>query len=84
LVYGQIDGIPELKHEVARVAKNFLDIDVSEKSCIVTTDSMMGSIITCMVAAKRELSRQSEASHSTLLDVKKSRIRRKLSVSLTG
>jgi aspartate/methionine/tyrosine aminotransferase len=57
-VYGQIDGIPELKHEVARFAKNFLDIDVSEKSCIVTAGSMMGSMITFMVAAKRELSRQ--------------------------
>lgn len=57
-VYGQIDGIPELKHEVSQFAKNFLDIEVSEKSCIVTAGSMMGSMITFMVAAKRELSRQ--------------------------
>jgi aspartate/methionine/tyrosine aminotransferase len=57
-IYGQIDGIPELKHEVARFAKNFLDIEVSEKTCIVTAGSMMGSMITFMVAAKRELSRQ--------------------------
>jgi aspartate/methionine/tyrosine aminotransferase len=57
-VYGQIDGIPELKIEVSRFAKNFLDIDISAKSCIITAGSMMGSMISFMVAAKRELSRQ--------------------------
>lgn len=56
--YGQIDGIPELKNEVSRFARNFLNIDVSPKSCIVTAGSMMGSMISFMVAAKRERSRQ--------------------------
>jgi aspartate/methionine/tyrosine aminotransferase len=57
-IYGQIDGIPELKNEVSRFAKNFLNIDVQPKSCIVTAGSMMGSMISFMVAAKRERSRQ--------------------------
>lgn len=57
-VYGQIDGIPELKQQISRFVKNFLDIEVSEKSCIATAGSMMGSMITFMVAAKREASRQ--------------------------
>ncbi len=57
-IYGQIDGIPELKHEVSRFVKNFLDIEVEEKSCIVTAGSIMGSMITFMVAGKREVSRQ--------------------------
>lgn len=57
-VYGQIDGIPELKHEVSRFAKNFMDIEAPEKNCIITAGSMMGSMITFMVAAKREASRQ--------------------------
>ena len=57
-VYGQIDGIPELKKEISNFVKNFLDIEVSEKSCIVTAGSMMGSMITFMVAAKRDKSRQ--------------------------
>lgn len=57
-VYGQIDGIPELKREVSRFVKNFLDIEVAEKSCIITAGSMMASMITFMVAAKREQSRQ--------------------------
>jgi aspartate/methionine/tyrosine aminotransferase len=56
--YGQIDGSTELKNEVSRFARNFLDIDVSPKSCIVTAGSMMGSMISFMVAAKRERSRQ--------------------------
>jgi aspartate/methionine/tyrosine aminotransferase len=57
-VYGQIDGIPELKKEISRFVKLFLDIEVAEKSCVVTAGSMMGSMITFMVAAKREKSRQ--------------------------
>lgn len=57
-VYGQIDGIPELKHEVSRFVKNFLDIEVQEKNCIVTAGSMMGAMITFLVAARREKSRQ--------------------------
>jgi aspartate/methionine/tyrosine aminotransferase len=56
--YGQIDGVSALKKEVSRFAKNFLDIDVQPKSCIVTVGSMMGSMISFMVAAKRERSRQ--------------------------
>ncbi len=56
--YGQIDGIPVLKAEASLFAKNFLDIDVSPKSCLVTAGSMMGSMISFMVAAKREISRQ--------------------------
>ncbi|MBN1117322.1 MAG: pyridoxal phosphate-dependent aminotransferase [Bacteroidales bacterium] len=57
-IYGQIDGIPILKQEASRFVKNFIDIDVSARSCIVTAGSMMGSMITFMVAAKREVSRQ--------------------------
>ncbi len=56
--YGQIDGIPELKDEVSRFAKRFLNIDVKPQSCIITAGSMMGSMISFMVAAKRERSRQ--------------------------
>lgn len=56
--YGQIDGIPELKKQISLFVKNFLNIDVAEKSCIATAGSMMGSMITFMVAAKREKSRQ--------------------------
>ena len=56
--YGQIDGIPELKEEMSRFVKNFLDIEISPRSCLVTAGSMMGAMISFMVAAKREISRQ--------------------------
>lgn len=57
-VYGQIDGIPELKHEVSRFVKNFMDVDAPGKNCIITAGSMMGSMITFLVAARRDESRQ--------------------------
>ncbi|MBN1952472.1 MAG: pyridoxal phosphate-dependent aminotransferase [Bacteroidales bacterium] len=56
--YGQMDGIPELKKEVSRFAKQFMNIDVSARSCLVTAGSMMGAMISFMVAAKRQRSRQ--------------------------
>ena len=57
-IYGQIDGIPELKHEAARFVKNFLDIETGEQSCLITTGAMMGGMISFMVAARREKNRQ--------------------------
>lgn len=56
--YGQIDGIPELKQEVSHFARKFMNINVSPRSCLVTAGSMMGAMITFMVAAKRERTRQ--------------------------
>ncbi len=57
-IYGQIDGIPELKHEVARFVKSFIDIETQDKNCIITAGSMMGSMVTFLVAARREESRR--------------------------
>ncbi len=58
MLYGHLDGIPELKKEMSRFAKNFMDIDVTPRSCLVTAGSMMGAMICFMVAGKREISRQ--------------------------
>ena len=41
-IYPDIEGIPELKTEMSRFCKNFLDIDVSPASCIPTVGSMQG------------------------------------------
>ncbi len=41
-LYPDIEGIPELKNEMSRFCKNFLDIDVSPASCIPTVGSMQG------------------------------------------
>lgn len=42
-IYPDIDGTPELKNEIARFVKLFLDIDVNPDSCIPTVGSMQGS-----------------------------------------
>lgn len=42
--YPLIDGIPELKREISRFVKNFVNIDVEEKCCIPTVGSMQGGM----------------------------------------
>jgi len=43
-IYPDIDGTPELKIEMSRFVKNFLDLDVSPEVCIPTVGSMMGGM----------------------------------------
>jgi len=43
-IYPDIDGTPELKSEMAKFVKNFLDLNVSPSSCIPTVGSMMGGM----------------------------------------
>lgn len=43
-VYPDIDGIPELKSEMSKFIKNFLDLEVSPAGCIPTVGSMMGGM----------------------------------------
>lgn len=42
-IYPDIDGIPELKKQISRFVKNFMDIDVKPEACIPTVGSMQGS-----------------------------------------
>ncbi len=42
-IYPDIDGTPELKNEISRFVKNFLDIEVKPEACIPTVGSMQGS-----------------------------------------
>ncbi|HCT31074.1 MAG TPA: aminotransferase [Bacteroidales bacterium] len=42
--YPMIDGVPALKKEISRFVKNFMNIDVDEKSCIPTVGSMQGGM----------------------------------------
>ncbi len=42
--YPMIDGIPELKKEISRFVKNFINIDVDERGCIPTVGSMQGGM----------------------------------------
>ncbi len=43
-VYPDIQGIPELKREVARFAKLFMNLEVNPEYCIPTVGSMMGGM----------------------------------------
>jgi len=43
-IYPMVDGLPELKKEMARFVKNFMNIDVPEKCCIPTVGSMQGGM----------------------------------------
>ena len=48
-IYPIIDGIPSLKKEISRFVKNFINIDVDEKSCIPTVGSMQGGMAAFLV-----------------------------------
>jgi aspartate/methionine/tyrosine aminotransferase len=50
--YPSIEGIPELKSEVSRLVKLFLDIDLQPRGCIPCTGSTSGSFISFLVAGR--------------------------------
>lgn len=54
-IYPMIDGVPELKFEMSRLVKNFINIDVDEKGCIPTVGSMQGSMAAFLVANRCNL-----------------------------
>ncbi len=51
-IYPDIEGIPELKSEMARFVKNFIDLDVNPECCIPTVGSMMGGMAGFMTFAR--------------------------------
>lgn len=56
-IYPPIEGLPELKKEMSRFVKNFLDIHVSPDSCVPTVGSMQASFAAFMTASRREVSK---------------------------
>ncbi len=52
--YPMIEGIPELKKEVSRFVKLFLNIDVDPMGCLPTVGSMMGSMAAFLVANRSD------------------------------
>ncbi len=56
--YPMVEGLPELKREIARFAKLFLDIDISPANCIPTAGSVMGSMASFMVANRNDRRRE--------------------------
>jgi len=55
--YPMIEGVDELKKELSRFVKLFLNINVSEAGCIPTVGSMQGAMATYMVANRTDKNR---------------------------
>jgi aspartate/methionine/tyrosine aminotransferase len=55
--YAEIEGFAGLKKEASRFVKNFLDVEVSERSCISTAGAIMGSMAAFLIASKRNSKR---------------------------
>ena len=51
-IYPDIQGVPELKKEISRFVKLFLDIDVDAEHCVPTVGSMMGAFV-CFMTINR-------------------------------
>ncbi len=52
--YPMIEGLHELKEEIAKFAKLFINIDISPQSCIPSVGSMQGSFAVFLVSCRRE------------------------------
>lgn len=51
-IYPDIQGIPELKAEISRFAKLFMNIDVKEEGCIPTVGSMQGGFAAFLMLSR--------------------------------
>ncbi|OFY57057.1 MAG: aminotransferase, partial [Bacteroidetes bacterium RBG_19FT_COMBO_42_10] len=57
-VYPDISGIPSLKKETSRFIKLFLNLDVSSQGCIPTVGSMMGGMVSFLVANRNDRTKE--------------------------
>lgn len=57
-LYPEIQGLPELKKEIALFVKNFLDIDVNPDGCIPTVGSMQGGFASFMTVNRMHKDRE--------------------------
>ncbi|MDO9340638.1 MAG: pyridoxal phosphate-dependent aminotransferase [Bacteroidales bacterium] len=57
-VYPNIEGVNPLKEETSRFIKLFLDIDINPQGCIPTVGSMMGSMISFLVANRNDKTKE--------------------------
>lgn len=51
-LYPEVGGLPELKEEISRFAKNFLNINVNPAGCIPTVGSMQGSFASFLTVSR--------------------------------
>lgn len=53
-IYPDISGLRELKEETARFIKLFLNVDIDPQGCIPTVGSMMGGMVSFLVANRND------------------------------
>jgi len=51
--YPPFDGIPELKLEISKFIKNFINVDINPESCFPTVGSMQGCYMAMMCTTRR-------------------------------
>lgn len=51
--YPPFDGIPDLKNEISRFVKQFINVDVSSEACFPTVGSMQGCYMAMMCTSRR-------------------------------
>jgi aspartate/methionine/tyrosine aminotransferase len=56
--YPDISGIEPLKKETSRFIKLFLDIDINPEGCIPTVGSMMGAMVSFLVANRNDRTKE--------------------------
>lgn len=56
--YPNIEGIGRLKEESSRFIKLFLDLDIDPQGCIPTVGSMMGSMVSFLVANRNDRNKE--------------------------
>jgi aspartate/methionine/tyrosine aminotransferase len=57
-IYPDINGIGPLKRETSRFIKLFLDIDLQPQGCIPTVGSMMGGMVSFLVANRNDRTKE--------------------------
>jgi aspartate/methionine/tyrosine aminotransferase len=57
-VYPDISGIPTLKEETSRFIRLFLNIDIKPGGCIPTVGSMMGGMVSFLVANRNDRTKE--------------------------
>jgi aspartate/methionine/tyrosine aminotransferase len=56
--YPNIEGIAPLKEESSRFIKLFMDLDINPQGCIPTVGSMMGSMVSFLVANRNDRTKE--------------------------
>ena len=56
--YPDISGIPSLKEEAARFVKLFLNVNIKPEGCIPTVGSMMGGMVSFLVANRNDRTKE--------------------------